>query len=93
MTIKSDGDVKNVWFIVLETLAKQGLSFLLLGVAIWYFNEQNNKLETRVFDCNSRIVEVYEEQNDRLLELVENNNRALQQNSEAIHNLSRLIRK
>lgn len=93
MTIKSDGDVKNVWFIVLETLAKQGLSFLLLGVAIWYFNEQNNKLETRVFDCNSRIVQVYEEQNDRLLELVENNNRALQQNSEAIHNLSRLIRK
>jgi len=93
MTIKSDGDVKNVWFIVLETLAKQGLSFLLLGVAIWYFNEQNNKLETRVFECNSRIVEVYEEQNDRLLELVENNNRALQQNSEAIHNLSRLIRK
>lgn len=93
MTIKSDGDVKNVWFIVLETLAKQGLSFLLLGVAIWYFNEQNNKLETRVFDCNSRIVEVYEEQNDRLLELVENNNRALQQNSEAIHNLSRLIRR
>lgn len=85
--------MKNVWFIVLETLAKQGLSFLLLGVAIWYFNEQNNKLETRVFDCNSRIVEVYEEQNDRLLELVENNNRALQQNSEAIHNLSRLIRK
>ena len=93
MTIKSDGEVKNVWFIVLETLAKQGLSFLLLGVAIWYFNEQNNKLETRVFDCNSRIVEVYEEQNDRLLELVENNNRALQQNSEAIHNLSRLIRR
>lgn len=93
MTIKSDGEVKNVWFIVLETLAKQGLSFLLLGVAIWYFNEQNNKLETRVFDCNSRIVQVYEEQNDRLLELVENNNRALQQNSEAIHNLSRLIRK
>lgn len=85
--------MKNVWFIVLETLAKQGLSFLLLGVAIWYFNEQNNKLETRVFECNSRIVEVYEEQNDRLLELVENNNRALQQNSEAIHNLSRLIRK
>lgn len=85
--------MKNVWFIVLETLAKQGLSFLLLGVAIWYFNEQNNKLETRVFDCNSRIVEVYEEQNDRLLELVENNNRALQQNSEAIHNLSRLIRR
>lgn len=93
MAIKSDGEVKNVWFIVLETLAKQGLSFLLLGVAIWYFNEQNNKLETRVFDCNSRIVEVYEEQNDRLLELVENNNRALQQNSEAIHNLSRLIRR
>ena len=93
MTTKSDGEVKNVWFIVLETLAKQGLSFLLLGVAIWYFNEQNNKLETRVFECNSRIVEVYEEQNDRLLELVENNNRALQQNSEAIHNLSRLIRR
>lgn len=93
MAIKSDGEVKNVWFIVLETLAKQGLSFLLLGVAIWYFNEQNNKLETRVFDCNSRIVEVYEEQNDRLLELVENNNKALEQNSEAIHNLSRLIRR
>ncbi len=92
MAENNDGDVKNFGMFILQVLAKQGFSFMLLGLAVWYVTSQNQKMEARLNACNDTVISVYQEQNERLLDLVENNNRALEQNSNAIQNLSTLMR-
>jgi len=38
-----------IW--ILETLKNQGLSFLLLGVAVWYFHGESKELRTELMHC------------------------------------------
>lgn len=58
----------GVW--ILETLKNQGLSFLLLGLAVWHLQEQNNELNSHIRDCQ-------EEKYNALISVVQANTEAL----------------
>lgn len=39
----------GIW--ALDTLKNQGISFLLLGLAVWHLQGQNNELSKEIRDC------------------------------------------
>lgn len=45
---------------VLDLLKKQGLSFVLLAFAVWYFYGEVQRLETKSDICNTRMMELYQ---------------------------------
>jgi len=47
----------GLWF--LKMLQQQGLSFVLLGVAIWYLLGKMNYLETKYDTCQQMTIELY----------------------------------
>lgn len=57
-----------VW--ILEVLKTQGLSFLLLGIAVWYLQGQNNELRREISLCN-------EDKYNGMLEVLRQNTIAL----------------
>ncbi len=57
-----------VW--ILDTLKNQGLSFLLLGLAVWHLQAQNNELSKLIRDCQ-------EEKYNALITVVSHNTAAL----------------
>jgi hypothetical protein len=48
------------WAWILDLLKKQGLSFVLLGVAVWYFYGEVRRLEEKADLCQNRIIELYQ---------------------------------
>jgi hypothetical protein len=48
------------WAWILDLLKKQGLSFVLLGVAVWYFYIEVKRLEEKADLCQNRIIELYQ---------------------------------
>lgn len=58
----------GIW--LLDTLKNQGLSFVLLGVAVWFLQTQNNQLAREVKDCNT-------EKYNALITVVQSNTEAL----------------
>lgn len=85
--------MKNIWAMALNVVMRQGLSVTLLALAVWWFNDKNNRLENRVEQCNGTMIQIYSDQNERLLRLIESNTAALDQNSEVMKNLSILIKR
>lgn len=62
------------WMWVLDLLKKQGLSFVLLAFAVWYFYGEVKRLETKADICQSRIIELYQSvilENSDMLKRVE----------------------
>lgn len=57
---------------LLESLKNQGLSFLLLGVAVFYLQDQNTSMAREIRDCQ-------EQRYNALVEVIEANTKALQQ--------------
>lgn len=57
---------------LLESLKNQGLSFLLLGVAVFYLQDQNTIMAREIRDCQ-------EQRYNALVEVIEANTKALQQ--------------
>lgn len=49
----------NPWAWMLDLLKKQGLSFVLLGFAVWYFYGEVRRLETKADHCQSQIIEMH----------------------------------
>lgn len=47
----------GLWF--LKLLQQQGLSFVLLGVAIWYLVGRINQEEAKRENCQTMIIELY----------------------------------
>ncbi len=62
---------------LIDMLKKQGLSFLLLGVAVYFFYGQYNVLSDKINDCNQAIIDHYERENEKLYEVIERNTMAL----------------
>ena len=59
---------------VLDLLKKQGLSFVLLGFAVWYFYFEVHRLEEKSDRCNEKMMMLYQGvilQNVQLLQKVE----------------------
>ena len=51
----------NPWTWLLDLLKKQGLSFVLLGFAVWYFYGEVKRLEEKADLCQSKIITLYQE--------------------------------
>lgn len=49
----------NIGFWLLKMLQQQGLSFVLLGVAIWYLVGKMNYMEARYETCQQMTIELY----------------------------------
>lgn len=62
---------------VLDALRTQGLSFLLLGVAVWYLQQQNMELRKDVQDCQAVQIEFLTKKNEGLTQALEKNTTAL----------------
>lgn len=56
---------------LLDTLKSQGLSFLLLGLAVWHLQSQNDALATEIRACQ-------EDKYNALVEIIRANTEALQ---------------
>lgn len=49
----------NVGIWLLKMLQQQGLSFVLLGVAIWYLVGKMNYMEAKYEQCQNMTIELY----------------------------------
>ena len=51
----------NSWMWILDLLKKQGLSFVLLGIAVWYFYGEVKRVNEKADRCQSSIIEMYQD--------------------------------
>ena len=63
-------EMSKIGFWILETLKNQGLSFLLLGLAVYHLQGQNNELSKEMRLCQ-------EEKYNALVTVIESNTAAL----------------
>lgn len=70
-------DMNNLASWILTTLRNYGLPFLLLGVAVWYFHNRTEKLETAIELCQKNHLETIEIQNGALIRALNDNTQAL----------------
>jgi len=69
---------------ILNTVKLYGLPFVLLAVAVWYFHQRTEKLETAIEACQKKHLETVTQQNGALV-------RALEQNTQALTRLETTI--
>lgn len=80
MTNRSD---EMNWTNIIGMIQKQGLSFLLLAAAVWWFSVENNDLRRRIDDCNSNMIENFKTDRENMIRVIEDNT----------HTMDRLIEK
>jgi ABC-type cobalamin transport system ATPase subunit len=76
MTEEKNGktiQIGNIWGFVLQQLQQQGLSFLLLGFAVWYLNGRVNFAENRYLDCQNDLIEIYRTETAITREIISKN--------------------
>jgi hypothetical protein len=56
-----------------EILKKQGVSFLLLGIAVWYFYLENNDLRSEVKSIQADVIKSYQNDNAEMRKVIERN--------------------
>lgn len=62
-----------------EQLRLHGLSFVLMAMAIWYFQNQNHEITRDLKACNETIISEYKNDRIQMLEVISNNTAALHQ--------------
>ena len=70
---------------ILDQVMKNGLAFTLLALATYVYWTQNNRLQVKIQSCNDQIIEIYKEQNQQLIDV-------LDRNTEVMENLSVLLK-
>lgn len=63
---------------ILEQLRLHGLSFLLMGVAVWYLHSRDVELRNEVKLCNQSMIDMYRIERKELRKVIEANTIALQ---------------
>lgn len=66
---------------------KHGVGFLILLAVVWYFHEQNEKIQAKVDACNGAMLEVYRQQNGILINAVDRNSTAMENLSSYLKDL------
>jgi len=77
--------------VIREIVAKHGAAFIIMAAGLYFFYQQNTALQTNVNACNDKVIQVYQAQNERFIQIIEENNQAIQQNSAAIERLTKKI--
>ena len=79
--------MNDLWTKFLQQVQRQGFSVMLLMLVAYHFQTQNDQLQQKVDDCNATQVAYYEKQLDYLKTVIQDNTRALDQNSEALQKI------
>lgn len=54
-----------------------GISFFLLGLAVWYFTGENREIKNEIRMCNEARMEQYQVERQQMMEVINNNTKAL----------------
>lgn len=76
--------MNDITVYLLETLKKQGLSFLILGCVVFYFYNELKDLKTEVKVCNDTIISIYSSQTDEMKEVII-------RNTEVFHRIEKIL--
>lgn len=63
---------------LMDQLRKHGLPLFLFAVATWYFWGENVEMKAQIRACNDSLIETYRVNQIQLLDVINNNTRALQ---------------
>lgn len=74
----NDTDLNNFYNIALNHVQKHGLSFLLLMLMVFWFNNQYIKLSEKIDQCNQATIEMYQNQSNELIEVLKDNSKAME---------------
>lgn len=58
---------------IFEVLKRQGVSFLLLGIAVWYFYTENKELRGQIHDLQVDTIRNYQTDNAQMRQVIERN--------------------
>lgn len=64
---------------LMEQLRAHGINLLLLALAVWYFQHENMEMKAEIRDCNDALIETYRVNQIQMLDVINNNTRALQE--------------
>ncbi len=63
---------------LMEQLRLHGINLFLLAVAVLYFQKENTEMKAEIRTCNDALIETYRVNQVQLLDVINNNTRALQ---------------
>jgi len=63
---------------LMDQLRLHGINLFLLGLAVWYFQIENTEMKSEIRACNDALIETYRVNQIQLLDVINNNTRALQ---------------
>lgn len=70
---------KLVYTKILDAMIKQGISFvIMLGLVVFFYNE-HVRFQEKIDSCNATIIQMYADNQARLIEALNNNTKALEQ--------------
>jgi hypothetical protein len=64
---------ENMTTTFFELAKSQGLPFILLCVAVWWFNNKVEQLEKKQDICSQQLIEIYENDHKQMIKIIERN--------------------
>ena len=61
----------------LELAKTQGLPFILLCIAVYWFNDKVERLEVKQESCNKELMEYYEKDHLEMVKAIDRNTKAI----------------
>lgn len=63
---------------LMDQLRTHGINLFLLAIAVWYFQNENMEMKAEIRACNDALIETYRVNQIQMLDVINNNTRALQ---------------
>jgi hypothetical protein len=70
-----------------DQLKLHGLPVALLAFGLWYFQQDNQKLNHKLQECHNEIIRLYREDREQTKDLIINHTQALKELTTSINNL------
>jgi phosphoglycerate-specific signal transduction histidine kinase len=70
--------LKHVAPWIIESVKRQGFSWLLTALAVWFFYNQTQTMQQKIDDCNNTIIEMYQNDRETLIKVLQTNTDALE---------------
>jgi hypothetical protein len=70
-----------------DQLKLHGLPVALLAFGLWYFQQDNQKLNQKLQECHNEIIRLYREDREQTKDLIINHTQALKELTISINNL------
>lgn len=63
---------------LVDSMKKQGFSWVLTALAVWFFYNQTQQMQAKIDLCNDTIIDLYKEDRKELLKVIQSNTFALE---------------